>query len=454
MKVFKKISMIFAVAFALATPAAYIGTSGTPVSAETQALAQGTGYTKTEDVVYQQTGKYIHNWGAREEDCTFLSPKAVEFYTGDYLYENLSQKQGGTGQSDAPHSDLYKGLQSFMTTKHTYKTDYDETRDLYKYTDCTLSDATKLSTFYSGMVFDSAWGYGGKPWNREHTWPKSKCLGGKNGKEMDREDIMMLRPEEQGNNSSRHNYAYGENSGFYNPNNLGQNVHGDCARSVLYGYVRWGNAEYMWGSSGVIESLNILLKWMEEDPVDTWEMGRNDAVQSITGTRNVFVDYPEYAWQLFGKNAPKNMITPSGENKNGVDDDNEEEENNGGNGGSNSGSSSNSNSSSSSGSSSSIGGSGNSGSSSNGNSAPEDDTPSTGHSCEKDGHVFGEWKVTRQPTADQNGIKRRDCQYCKFKEAESIPKLGKEGCKSVVGVAAPLALLVVAALCIARKKEN
>ena len=44
-----------------------------------------------------------------------------------------------------------------------------------------------------------------------------------------------------------------------------------------------------------MESLDVLLLWMEQDPVDTWELGRNDAVQAITGTRNVFVDYPEYA---------------------------------------------------------------------------------------------------------------------------------------------------------------
>jgi hypothetical protein len=68
----------------------------------------------------------------------------------------------------------------------------------------------------------------------------------------------------------------------------------------------------MWGSSGVMENLDILLKWMEEDPVDTWEMGRNDAVQSITGVRNVFVDYPEFAWLLFGREIPSDLVTPSG----------------------------------------------------------------------------------------------------------------------------------------------
>ena len=59
-----------------------------------------------------------------------------------------------------------------------------------------------------------------------------------------------------------------------------------------------------------IESIEILLEWMILDPVDTYEMGRNDAVESITGTRNVFVDYPELAWQLFGKEIPDAAETP------------------------------------------------------------------------------------------------------------------------------------------------
>ncbi len=81
---------------------------------------------------------------------------------------------------------------------------------------------------------------------------------------------------------------------------------------ILYAYTRWGNTSRMWGSNGVIENLDILLRWMEEDPVDTWEMGRNDAVETIIGTRNVFVDYPEYAWLLFGRELPADMVTPSG----------------------------------------------------------------------------------------------------------------------------------------------
>ena len=126
---------------------------------------------------------------------------------------------------------------------------------------------------------------------------------------------MMLRPTATSENSSRGNTAYGESGSYYDPNtesNGKYNLHGDVARICLYVYVRWGNTGRMWGASGVMESKEVLLKWMEEDPVDTWELGRNDAVQSITGTRNVFVDYPELAFDLFNAEIPNGYDTPSG----------------------------------------------------------------------------------------------------------------------------------------------
>jgi hypothetical protein len=54
------------------------------------------------------------------------------------------------------------------------------------------------------------------------------------------------------------------------------------------------------------------------DPVDTWEMGRNEVVEAYQGNRNVFIDYPELAWLLFGEEVPDDMVTPSGIAKNGA----------------------------------------------------------------------------------------------------------------------------------------
>ena len=98
---------------------------------------------------------------------------------------------------------------------------------------------------------------------------------------------------------------------------------------LLYVYCRWGQPNLFEKVSTdnlppydsddrentgmpVIESLDTLLEWMQEDPVDTWEMSRNDCVQQVQGNRNVFIDYPEFAWLLFGRELPADYDTPSG----------------------------------------------------------------------------------------------------------------------------------------------
>ena len=276
------------------------------------AFASGTatGYKSAGDVVYNTNGKYIYNWGARGERATFLSKYALQFYTGNYTFATLSKVSGGTSDSNAPSSALYKQLQELMKSKHTYTNSYSANNNLLQYTDCENGGGT-ISSFYSGKAIGPAWD-SAATWNKEHTWPNSKGLGGN-----DENDIMMIRPTSVSENSARGNEAYGESSSYYHPNSESggkYDLRGDVARICLFVYTRWGNTGSMWGSGGVMESLTVLLKWMEEDPVDTWEMGRNDAVQAITGTRNAFVDYPEYAFLLFGEAVPANYVTPSQSN--------------------------------------------------------------------------------------------------------------------------------------------
>ncbi len=277
--------------------------------------------TSAAEVTYKYAGDYIYNWGTRGETATFLSPNAEKFYTDD-PYDELSAYAGGTSVSNAPQSELYKALQALMKDAHRHETNYQETRNLYQYTDCQNNGANggKISSFYSGNPIGPAWD-GGSTWNREHTWPNSKGLP-----DNSENDIMMLRPTASSENGARGNKAYGKSAGYYYPNtesNDKYDVRGDVARIFLYIYVRWGNVngngQYStWGSNGVMESVEVLLEWMEADPVDTWELGRNDSVESITGTRNVFVDYPELAFLLFGEEIPSNMTTPSGESNNGA----------------------------------------------------------------------------------------------------------------------------------------
>ncbi len=345
MKRFLKSSVVVLVVVALMVVPMTMGVSAAKI------ITSPTGYTSASQVNYKTSGGTIANWGARGEDATFLSKYATAFYTGSDTYDALSQKKGGTNTQDAYKSDLYLALKELMVSNHSHETSYSETKNLYKYTDCLKNDTAHISSFYSGKELSGSWGSG---WNREHTWPNSKGLGGN-----DENDIMMLRPTWESENSSRGNTAYGESSGYYDP---GEGLRGDCARICLYVYVRWGNTSRMWNKNGVIEGLDILLKWMQEDPVDTWEMGRNDAVESITGTRNVFVDYPEFAWQLFGRQMPSDLVTPSGK---GAD-------------------------------------------------APPVISPDD---CT---HTFGEWVITTPNTDTTPGMKEHICTICGKKEAKTM----------------------------------
>lgn len=261
-----------------------------------------------------QTVDVILNWGERGTTATFLSANAVSFYADNNVsYVTLSDLAGDQDQNAVNESELYAALQSLLTDTHGLWTDYDDTRYLYQYTDCQYSDINHLTCFYSGALIGPEWD-AGKTWNREHTWPKSKSLDKDVASYHDKNDLMMLRPTSSAANSSRNNAAYGESDGYFDPNGKATftDVRGDVARIMLYQYIRWElpNSK-MWGTDGVIESAEVLLDWMEADPVDTWEMGRNDSVESITGTRNVFVDYPELAFALFEAEIPADMPTPS-----------------------------------------------------------------------------------------------------------------------------------------------
>lgn len=277
----------------------------------------------TVDYQYGSTAKYsdiIKNWGTRGELATFLSPNAEEFYA-DTSYDELATMAGSSDITLVDTSALYSALNLLMKNAHKKTNSYEDTKTLMAFTDIQSNGipSNKISALYSGGEVGPEWD-SGATWNREHTWPNSK--GGSSGSDgggVNEVDIMMIRPETASNNSSRGNKAYGVSAGFFYPNLDGSayDVRGDVARTVLYVYVRWGTEEQevltnMWGSDGVMESKDVLLDWIEADPVDTWEMGRNDSVQSITGTRNVFVDYPELAFDLFEEDVPSGYETPSG----------------------------------------------------------------------------------------------------------------------------------------------
>ena len=247
---------------------------------------------------------------------TAYNSKQAAYYTGNYAYNVLVTKSG---------NELFGVLNSLMGNTSdigSSRFSYNSLRDEYVNVDRDLNTAGKILGYYDGYVLSGTWGSG---WNREHTWPQSK--GAKSTIPMGH-DMQSVRPTNTAVNSSRGNDAYGESSGYYDPNevtinnknyktiNLGT-YRGDAARVILYDYVVYGeaggykntlyngNAQLLQklGTEGVFESLHVLLKWHMQDPPSLTEMVRNDGAQDYQGNRNPFIDYPELAIEMLLNNS-------------------------------------------------------------------------------------------------------------------------------------------------------
>ena len=282
------------------------------------------------------------NTGKRHELCEELSDQAVAYYEANgFDYDTYVSYEGEISGSclKAVNSELFKALQELMTKTMTKSVSYNSLTSYWKDTDCS-NNSNNAVLFYSDQVSGS--------YNREHVWPKSRASflqqdGGC--------DLHHLRPTNSSVNTARLNYMFGNVrellSGYdtkdYGGNTVlwfkgdytestpeeskcgedlgmvevNDNIKGDVARVLLYVYVRWGEKNLFENDPDakigpndnknnglrVMNDLDTLLQWCEEDPVDTWEMSRNDATQSVQGNRNIFIDYPEFAWLLFGRKA-------------------------------------------------------------------------------------------------------------------------------------------------------
>ena len=85
-------------------------------------------------------------------------------------------------------------------------------------------------------------------------------------------------------------------NGYFEPQDSAK---GDTARILFYLFVRYTEAD-RYDFRDVAESLEMLLEWNRLDPVDEWEMERNDETAKIQGNRNPFIDHPEFADMIWG----------------------------------------------------------------------------------------------------------------------------------------------------------
>ena len=273
----------------------------------------------------------MRNTGTRNEVATSLSDMAKSYYTAGYTYDELANKND---------EELLTALRGYMTTTHTGFSSYKNCKEYSIYTDCQKGGDKVVLLYSSYEATMEQWATNGSNgWNREHVWPKS--LGEFEDGDTPGCDLHHVRPADAKINGTRSNKRYNNvtdgkeatgilttasggnslgsgDSGYFEPLD---NVKGDVARICLYVYVRYGGQILACNDiTNVFESVDVLLEWCELDPVDTWELSRNDVVSSVQGNRNVFIDYPEYAWLLFDEEIPSDMPTPSGMAKKGTED--------------------------------------------------------------------------------------------------------------------------------------
>ncbi|SMO59087.1 Por secretion system C-terminal sorting domain-containing protein [Saccharicrinis carchari] len=196
---------------------------------------------------------------------------------------------------------------------------YSQARDSLKVSDEDPNNSENVLLLYSGWSYPkNNFGPAVTEWNREHTWAKS--MGGFGTEPGPGTDIHHLRPTDVSVNSARGNLyfddggnpyrdgtRYGGGSGatgcFYDSDSWEPRdaVKGDVARMMFYMDVRYEGGgeidlildEYS-SSTGRHGKLSTLLQWHIDDPVDQWELDRNERVFVSQGNRNPFINHPEF----------------------------------------------------------------------------------------------------------------------------------------------------------------
>lgn len=161
--------------------------------------------------------------------------------------------------------------------------------------------------------------------NIEHSFPKSWWGGAKNNAYC---DLYNLYPSDQSANSSKSNYAMatvtdvrsgeagydkvgrglvnGTTQSCWEP---GDRYKGDFSRSYMYMAVTYSNLTYVKTGLQTMQNdswpsmrrwaTDLYRSWSRKDSVSATEVARNNAVASLQGNRNYFVDFPylsEYLW--------------------------------------------------------------------------------------------------------------------------------------------------------------
>lgn len=285
---------------------------------------------------FNPSPQFITNAASENIDSTDKSADEIQDYYSSIV--NLSGEQLLTSLSDiidnhttVSYADAFEWmiitdrdyLQSPLTDEELLNYDFNAIKNDNPYmrimyrNDNFLPTAQKYWLDSNNRTFD-----------REHTWAQS--LGSFDTSAGKGTDLHHLFASDEKNNQHGHNnlmYGNADNNaqligdtpynqtgytGHQNGNSTVKiyepldEVKGDIARALFYMATRYDEDLHLaFGldnlGKNTIGNLEVLLEWNELDPVDQFEIHRNNLIfNNIQYNRNPFIDYPEWANAIWG----------------------------------------------------------------------------------------------------------------------------------------------------------
>ena len=236
---------------------------------------------------------------SKNSTIIYQSSIAIEIRLGNPLTGYYQEANGKIGD------ELLRSLTTIISRNY-HSISYSATNKVLE-----VSDKHPSGSGYLG-VYDhtSISGY-----NKEHVWPQSSFSEASPY----RSDMHHLRISVVSTNSARSNYYFNNptsptsnwqvgSSRFF----PGDQDKGDIARMLLYMAVRYRNDNFKLivaesgrtsnAPSRTMGNLAVLLNWHLEDPVDSFEVNRNEVIYGTQKNRNPFIDHPELfesIWTIF-----------------------------------------------------------------------------------------------------------------------------------------------------------
>ncbi|VEU74851.1 Endonuclease I [Mycoplasmopsis citelli] len=247
--------------------------------------------------------------------------KALEGLSGQNLFNKITQLQTANHKTTS-----YDKLPDFYNSSDAFKDKYFEKDnsilDIY-------SENPSGSDPYVYQIYKTNGGSKeGDGTNREHLIPQSWF----NKQEPIRSDAQFVWPTDIKVNAIRANYPHAlvasVSQTTKNGSKLGKHSNkqtvfepidafkGDVARAYLYFAITYNQKNIYNGDTNIFtknyphiqnQFLNTYLSWDQSDPVDQFDITRNNAVAKYNGLRNPFIDYPNLIENLFGNN-PKPFV--------------------------------------------------------------------------------------------------------------------------------------------------